>query len=467
MQCQLRSRLLGGLTAVGLLGPALAADRPNIVFILADDLGYADVGFQGCRDIPTPNIDSLAASGVRFTSGYAAHPFCSPMRASFMTGRYQHRFGYENNIAFDPHNNRMGLPLTEKTIPERLKAAGYSTGMVGKWHLGAAHQYHPNRRGFDFFHGFLGGGHDYFQVSLHRPMGEGYQVPIDHNGKPRDLEGYLTEDLTRAAVDFIRSRDGKPFFLYAAYNAPHTPMQAPEERLKRFAGIENTKRRAYAAMVSILDDGVGEILAALDSEGVRDDTFVCFLSDNGGPTNANASNNRPLRGDKGSVFEGGIRVPFVVSWPAQLPRGQVFSHPVISHDLSVTALALAGISESETRNLDGVNLIPHLLNRSLRPPHAALFWRMNGGTAWAARSGEWKLLQSGANATPELYNLADDISEEHDLMVQSGDEPDHAARVRSLFDQWNQGNKPPFFPGFREYHQAKDRFYRELVSGRE
>ncbi|MCP5523772.1 MAG: sulfatase-like hydrolase/transferase [Verrucomicrobiales bacterium] len=465
MQVQLLNKSLGGLVAVGLLGTALAADRPNFVLILADDLGYADVGFQGCRDIPTPHIDSLAATGVRFTSGYAAHPFCSPTRASLMTGRYQHRFGYENNIAFDPQNPLMGLPLSEKTIPERLKAAGYTTGMVGKWHLGAAHPFHPNRRGFDFFHGFLGGGHDYFSVNLRQAMGEGYQVPIDHNGKPRDIDGYLTEDLTRAAVGFIRSRSGGPFFLYAAYNAPHTPMQAPKERLDRFAAIQNPRRRTYAAMVSILDDGVGEILSALEAGGVRDNTIVCFLSDNGGPTQSNGSNNDPLRGAKGSVFEGGIRVPFVVSWPARLPQGAVYSHPVISHDLSVTALAVAGIPESETRTLDGVNLVPHLLDPGLKPPHEALFWRMNGGSAWAARAGDWKLLQTGANAAPNLYNLADDLSEARDRTEGPALEADPAARLRMRFDQWNQGNRPPFFPGYREYHEVKNKFYRELIGG--
>jgi arylsulfatase A-like enzyme len=463
MKIQLPRKLLSGLTALGALGTALAADRPNFVLILADDLGYADVGFQGCRDIPTPHIDSLAATGVRFTSGYAAHPFCSPTRASLMTGRYQHRFGYENNIAFDPQNRLMGLPLSEKTIPERLKAVGYATGMVGKWHLGAAHPFHPNKRGFDFFHGFLGGGHDYFKVNLRQAMGEGYQVPLDHNGKPRDIEGYLTEDLTRAAVGFISSRGEEPFFLYAAYNAPHTPMQAPQERLDRFAAIENPRRRAYAAMVSILDDGVGEILAALEAKGVRQNTFVCFLSDNGGPTRSNGSNNDPLRGDKGSVFEGGIRVPFVVSWPARLPQGTVYSHPVISHDLSVTALALAGIAESETRQLDGVNLVPHLLNRSLKPPHEALFWRMNNGAAWAVRAGDWKLLQSGANAAPSLYNVTEDISEQSDQMTASGTEPEPVVGLRTRFDEWNRQNQPPFFPGFREYHQVKNRFYQELI----
>lgn len=441
-----------------------AADRPNILFILADDLGYADVGFQGCRDIPTPHLDSLAASGVRFTGGYAAHPFCSPTRASFMTGRYQHRFGYENNIAFDPQNTLMGLPVTEKTVPERMKTAGYATGMVGKWHLGAAHLYHPNRRGFDFFHGFLGGGHDYFEVSSLRPMGEGYQVPLDHNGKPREIDGYLTDDLTRAAADFIREHRAEPFFLYVAYNAPHTPMQAPPERLAAFGEIKNPKRRAYAAMVSILDDGVGTLMATLEELGLRDRTLVCFLSDNGGPPAANASRNDPLRGGKGSVFEGGVRVPFVLSWPARLPGGTTYAHPVISHDLPVTALTAAGVAPDEMPLADGVDLLPHLLGRDTRPPHKALFWRMNGGRQWAVRSGEWKLLQTGPETTPELYNLAEDIAESHD---RAGNHPDLVRQLRARWEDWNRDNREAFFPGFGDYHKAKNAFYKTLIKATE
>lgn len=447
-----------GLALTGLT--AFAAPRPNFVFILADDLRYADVGFHGCQDIPTPNLDRLAASGMRFTSGYAGHPFCSPTRASLMTGRYQHRFGWENNIAYDPQNTLMGLPASGKTIAERLKRLGYRTGMVGKWHLGAAHPFHPNQRGFDEFHGFLGGGHNYFEVNLHRPMGEGYYTPIDHNGQPRGLDGYLTTDLTDAAVGFIRRQGQKPFFLYVAYNAPHTPLQAPADRLARLAHIQERKRRTYAAMVSVMDDGVGRILAALEARGLRENTLVCFLSDNGGPTNVNASSNRPLRGTKGTVYEGGIRVPFVMSWPGRLLAGGTYHHPVIASDLTVTALSLAGEKPDELAQLDGVDLLPLLKGTQGGSPHPFLCWRMGGGKAWAIRAGSWKLLQSGANRPAELYDLDQDLAETRDL---ASERPEIVARLRHLYEQWNAGNLDPFFPGYRDYHTAKQAFYRSLI----
>ncbi len=209
-------------------------DRPNIVLILADDLGYGDVGFNGCVDIPTPNIDSLAADGVRFANGYSSHPFCSPMRAGLMAGRYQHRFGYVTNVAFDPHNQLMGLPTSERTIAKRLQDAGYRTGMVGKWHLGAASPFHPLRRGFDFFYGFLGGGHDYFVVDTTAQLAENYKAPLDDNGKPAAFEGYLTNVLTDQAIRFISQSDDQPYFLYVAYNAPHGPLEAPKRRSPSF-----------------------------------------------------------------------------------------------------------------------------------------------------------------------------------------------------------------------------------------
>ncbi|MCZ6793384.1 MAG: sulfatase-like hydrolase/transferase, partial [Planctomycetota bacterium] len=308
----LRSVVMG-VAALPLSSTVLPGEsRPNVVLILADDLGYADVGMHGCRDIPTPNIDRLAASGVRCMSGYSAHPFCSPMRASLMTGRYQHRFGYERNIAYDPHNRHMGLPESETTIATRLRQAGYATGMVGKWHLGAARPFHPRRRGFDFFYGFLGGGHNYFSVDLLRPVGEGYFQPLERNGKPEDLTAYLTTALSRSAVGFIESHREKPFFLYVAYNAPHTPMQAPQEYLDEAARgspaapesgrpsgatkTQPTKRQIYSAMVHAMDDGIGEILRCLERLKLRERTLVFFLSDNGGPERSNASRNDPLRG---------------------------------------------------------------------------------------------------------------------------------------------------------------------------
>ncbi len=440
--------------------------RPAVVVILADDLGWADVGVHGCRDIPTPNIDRLAASGVRCESGYSAHPFCSPMRASLLTGRYQHRFGYERNIAYDPHNRHMGLPPGERTIASRLQKAGYATGMVGKWHLGAAQPFHPRRRGFDFFFGFLGGGHDYFEVSLARPMGEGYFTPLERNGEPAPLDGYLTTALTREAIGFIESQprgeERRPFFLYVAYNAPHTPMQAPPEILERFASIADRKRRAYAAMVSAMDDGIGEILDCLERLELRRSTLVFFLSDNGGPERANASRNDPLRGQKGDVWEGGIRVPFVASWPGLLPSGEVYREPVISIDIACTALAAAGIDPATDERLEGVDLVPFLSGKRAGPPHDALFWRKENGAAWAVRAGSLKLLRRGGAEAVELYDLSADIGESTDLAAKR---PQEVRRLRSLWEEWNGANEPPFFPSFREYHREMNERYRE-ISGR-
>lgn len=333
--------LLACLAALLNLHPLIAAP-PNILVILADDLGYADIGAHGCKDIPTPSIDRLAAEGVRCTSGYASHLYCSPMRAGLMAGRYQHRFGYERNIAYDLQNSFMGLPQTELTVAARLQKAGCSTGAFGKWHLGAAAPFSPNKRGFDFFFGFLGGGHDYFEVDLNRPMGEGYQQPLQRNGTPEVLRGYLTTVLAEEAVAFIERQAAQPFFVYLAFNAPHTPMQAPPSYLEKFAAIADPKRRAYAAMVHAMDDGIGRVLSTLDRLQLREKTLVFFLSDNGGPENANASDNGPLRGQKGEMFEGGIRVPFIVSWPGALPAGAIYDHPINSIDIARTAVELAG-----------------------------------------------------------------------------------------------------------------------------
>ena len=272
-------------------GPS-AADPgrpPNIVLILADDLGYADVGFQGLKDFATPSIDRLAASGIRFPNAYVSHPYCSPSRAGLLTGRYQHRFGHVHNPKFGEGE---GLPLAETLLPEVLSRAGYVSGIVGKWHLGEAPEFHPMERGFDEFFGLLGGGHDYF-----RSAGEDareYLIPLDANGTKVPVEGYLTDQLTGAALDFIRRNAANPLFLYLAYNAPHAPLQAPPETLARVDSIPDERRRTYAAMVTALDDGVGEVLSLVDELGLTDSTLVIFLSDNGGMPPVNAADTPPF-----------------------------------------------------------------------------------------------------------------------------------------------------------------------------
>lgn len=447
------------LTAMGQEEPG----RPNIVIILADDLGYGDVGIHGCKDIPTPHIDRLAKRGVLCTQGYASHPFCSPTRAGLLAARYQHRFGYERNIAYDPHNRYMGLPASEVTFAQRLQRSGYVTGALGKWHLGASMPFHPVRRGFSFFYGFLGGGHDYFKVDLLRPQGEGYFSPLERNGKPEGLNGYLTTVLSNEAVKFVEAQHRKPFLLYVAYNAPHTPMQAPEEYVRRFQSIKNKKRRTYVAMVSAMDDGIGSILDALERFKVRENTLVFFFSDNGGPEKANASDNGPLRGQKGDVYEGGIHVPFVASWPKVLPQGKRYDSPVHSIDISRTALAVGGVTPGKRSKLEGVNLIPYLTGKKSDPPHKALFWRKENGAAWAVRTGNYKLLQRRGAEKMELYDLDKDLGESTNLVDR---QPDRVQQLKALYEQWNKANQPPFFPSYRDYHRQMDQHYKAITGGK-
>lgn len=435
-------------------GRGQAADRPNVILILADDLGYGDVGFHGCEDIPTPHLDALAMSGVRCANGYSSHPFCSPMRAGLMAGRYQHRFGYVNNVAFDPHNQLMGLPTTEVTVARRLQQAGYRTGMVGKWHLGAAAPFHPLKRGFDFFYGFLGGGHDYFEVDTTVQLHENYKAALDDNGAPADFDGYLTEVLTDRAIDFISQSDDAPYFLYIAYNAPHGPLQAPEEVVANFSAIEDPRRRTYAAMVFIMDQQIGRVLATLEARGERENTLVCFLSDNGGPERANASDNGPLRGQKGDVFEGGIHVPFLLSMPGTLPP-MVYHEPVISFDLSQTALELAGIDA--VPGSDAVNLVPFLLGERTAAPHTALYWRMANHRRSAVRRGKHKL--DVIDGERMLFDLDRDLGEADDLASAESATVDE---LSALFDVWNADNVPSIFPGYSDYHKQLKAFHEHL-----
>lgn len=428
----------------------LAADRarPNVIVILGDDMGFADVGVHGCRDIPTPNLDQFAAAGVRCTNGYVSGPYCSPTRAGLMTGRYQTRFGHEFNPSGKKRRGQVGeqappagLPLTETTIADHFKKAGYTTGIVGKWHLGNANKFHPMKRGFDEFFGFLGGAHSYFP-------GPGKSILRGHDRIQEPA--YLTDAFGREAAAFIDRHADEPFFLYLAFNAVHTPMHANDERLEKFKQIQDTKRRTYAAMMSALDDAVGTVVAKLRDENLENDTLVFFCNDNGGPTmpgtTINASSNEPLRGSKRTTLEGGIHVPFLVKWPGHVPAGEVYENLVIQLDVLPTALAAAGIKLPDDTNVEGINLLPYFNNEVAGKPHDALYWRF--GDQMAIRQGDWKLVQydgavdgqKGFVKGPFLYNLADDIGETNDLIKA---EPERATALQAAWDRWNEANVPP------------------------
>lgn len=421
------------------LHAATSGDQPNILVIVSDDHGYEDVGFQGCKDIPTPHLDRLAAEGVHCTNGYVSHPFCSPSRAGLLTGRYQHRFGHERNPFYNPQDHREGLPMTEHLLPEFLAKAGYTTGWVGKWHLGAAPEFWPQNRGFAETFGFIGGGHKYINWTVN-PKVE-YTVPIERNGKPVEVTEHLTTAFGNEAAAFVKRHADSPWFLYLAFNAPHTPHEPTPERLERFASITDKTRRAYAAQVSLLDDAIGVALEALRESGQDANTLVFFFSDNGGPIHVNGSSNDPLRDGKGSAYEGGVRVPFVVKWPAKLAAGTQYDLPVSALDVFATSLAVAGAEMPSDRTYDSVNLLPHLFGEQSAPPHDLLFWR--SGPTHGVRGGDWKLVSTGPDVH-ELYQLRADIGEENDLSTANTDQLN---RLKTVFTEWEQGTIPPAFPG--------------------
>lgn len=431
---------------------ARRADRPNILIILADDLGYADIGANGCQDVATPNIDLLAKNGVRFTSGYVSGPYCSPTRAALLTGRYQQRFGHEFNPGpIQTADPDFGLPLSETTIADRLKANGYATALVGKWHLGFDARFHPQRRGFDEFFGFLGGAHSYLNNQEARN-------PIMRGTEPIKQVTYTTDMFGDEAVAFVERNKAKPWFLYLAFNADHAPMEASEKYLARVPQVQDPLRRAFAAMHTALDDNIGRVMATLKKHGLEDDTLVVFLSDNGGPTRVNASRNDPLRGFKTQTWEGGVRVPFIVQWKGRLPAGKVYTEPVMQIDILPSVLSAAGVPVRADWKLDGVNMLPYLTGKNSGAPHDALYWRF--GEQMAIRRGDWKLVKApGAGAEfaerrsrattvgAHLYNLTTDIGEQNNLAAK---EPERVKQLSAAWEKWNEDlQEPRWTPGRR------------------
>lgn len=419
--------------------------RPNLVVILADDMGYGDIGCYGSPDVPTPHIDALAKGGTRFTDGYVSCAVCSPSRAALLTGRHQQRFGHEFNSGPMEREAQInfGLPAAERIIPQYLKPHGYRSMAIGKWHLGVRKGYHPLERGFDEFFGFLTGGNAF--ITQRTPDaraiaadGDGGKIPaeradpIRRGYDPVPEDRYLTDAFASEAVAFLDRNQANPYFLYLAPNAIHTPLHTVEKYLARVPNVKGDKHRLLAAMTVALDDLVGAVMAKVD----RRNTMVVFLSDNGSPIITGAGTNGPLNGEKVSYFEGGIRVPYILHWPGRVPANKVYSKPVVSRDILPTFLAAAGIRSDIP--FDGVNLLPFLGGKGT--PHEALFWR--SGEVRAVRKGKWKLVEFGKEFTG-LYDLEKDLGERDDV---SASNPEVLRELREAWTKWSAQMAPPAWP---------------------
>lgn len=429
-------------------------EKPNILMVLCDDLGYSDVGFNGSKDIMTPALDALAHNGTIFTSAYVAHPFCGPSRASLMTGLYAHKIGAQFNLPPNSETIGQGISLKEPFISKILDQSGYYTGLIGKWHLGANPEFHPNERGFDDFYGFLGGGHNYFPEQYREAYAKqekngnkviwDYLHPLEHNGKQVKETEYLTDAFSREAVRFVNEASKKedPFFLYLSFNAPHTPLEAKEEDLQKFSNIKDKKRRTYAAMVYAVDRGIAKITKALEASGQLDNTLIVFFSDNGGKTKAGATN-YPLKEGKGSVYEGGHRVPMFFHWPNVVPAGKTFDHPISALDFYPTFSRLAEAAIPAGKKLDGKNIWDNFLagKNSYNNDNLYIMRHRNGYSDVSVRRNEWKAVKAYQQKW-KLFNIEDDMSEDNDLSHQH---PDVVRKLVEEGEMWSKSHIQPLW----------------------
>lgn len=408
-----------------------AKSQPNIVLIISDDGGWADFGFNKCKDFKTPAIDNLAACGTVFDQGYVSGVVCSPSRAGLITGRYQTRFGHQSNLG-----GQFGLPQTEKTIADRLKQLGYSTAAFGKWHLGEGPGYTPPERGFEYTYTFLAGGRSYLPDTKETDNA----ATLRRNGKPVMMTEYVTDAIAGEAAKYIAdTKKDKPFFMYVAFNCPHSPMQAKPGYEDRFSHLADKQRRTLAAMQTSLDEGVAEILQALKDKGVYDNTLIWFVNDNGGATYWNYDN-AGLRNRKGSLFEGGSRVAFFASWPGEIAEKTRYMKPVSSLDIAATSLAAAGV-DALPEELEGVDLLPYLKKDQACPerPHQNLFWKIKH--VGAVRVEDMKLIL--VNEIPQhLYDLSQDPVEKNNLIHSR---PDEVERLFSVYQEWDKKNVAPLW----------------------
>lgn len=418
------------------------ASKPNIVFIFADDLDYADISFYGGKKTETPNIDSIAKNGIEFPQAYVTCPVCGPSRVGFLTGKYQDRIGYVTNHGPKIPEN-FGLPTDQVLIPEMLEPAGYHTGMIGKWHLGFKPDMVPNAQGFDYFFGHLHGSHDY-NPGVEEPG------PIMRNREVVKTTKYLTTELGDEAAKFIREST-QPYFLYVPFNAVHGPLQAPKETIAKFSNIKNPRDRTMAAMLYELDKSVGDILKAVREKGEEENTIIIFTNDNGGVNGQLPESNGVYRGGKGDVYEGGIRVPLFVQWKGTLPAGTKYEKPVSLLDMAPTFLDVAHTTTTE--NLDGVDLMPYITGKNQSAPHDELFFRfVDAYNPGAVRKGDWKAVKPQDDKPWELYNLANDPGETKNLANQK---PDILKQLAVDYDAWNSKNPEPMWLDIRIINQRK------------
>jgi len=424
--CSLRLIALITILLLNLVAASIchAQSHPNIILILTDDQGFGDLSSYGAKDLRTPNMDSIVARGMRFDNFYANCPVCSPSRAAILSGKYPDRVGVPGLVRTDPKDNWAYLSLDAVLLPAILHKAGYHTAIVGKWNLGLDADNSPNAKGFDLFHGFLG---DMMEDYLtHRRQGHNY---MRLNDREIDPKGHATDLFTQWAIDYIHQReravkDGHPFFLYLAYNAPHVPIQPPREWLDKVKQREpglSPKRAAMVALLEQLDDGIGQVLGALKDSGLEQSTLVFFTSDNGGQVDAGASVG-PYRGTKGTMYEGGLRVPMAALWPGHIAPGS--KSEAVSAHMDIMASICEAAGATAPSDIDAISLIPVLTGEAqdVASPRELYFVRREGGpqylglTSHALRRGDWKLLQNTPFSPLELYNLKDDPREEHNVI---------------------------------------------------
>ncbi len=472
----------------GPAAPESGAQPPNVVLIVADDLGFNDITFYGGGiaggSVPTPNIDAIAAEGIHFTNGYAGNGTCAPSRAALLTGRFATRSGFEftparpdfarltagdgyiaENAENYPPSDTLGLPGSELTLPELLKQRGYHSVALGKWHLGEAEGYRPLDQGFDEFLGFLPGAamflpEDHANVvnskqdfdPIDRFLWPNLKYAVRHNNSERfHPDSHMTDYFSRHAVKVIEANRNRPFFLYLAYNAPHTPLQAEKKDYEALAHITNHTERTYAAMLRGLDRGIGQVLDSLEANGISDNTLVIFTSDNGGAGYVGLPDlNKPYRGWKITFFEGGIHAPYFIRWPERIPAGSEYASAVAHIDIFSTALAAAGVPLPDDRKIDGVDVLDYALSDP-RPLQRPLFWR-TGGYKVVQQDG-WKLQLQEQNGKTWLYNLSVDPTEQTNL---SDSNPDRLAELKAILYSLDEQMADPLWPALVETPIAVD-----------